>query len=362
MAPASAALVPPEHEPAPGRTEADRKLIAQFASRGGWELGAVLRRSSSATYSGTPALDVFAEEWVVFSLDGELFIHHRDRPLQVDLPVTINTPEREFHPRLVRTHEGGWALLWARGADKRSARCFVAVTTDFLRWETPRRLQFAPAPPDAGLRSVESAGAYDVLPVAGGYVMLLDHGQIRRADDLRSWGPPIQVFDRGAWNGRLTKTGDGRLWAVYQTVSGVREPYEATDRLTGYYVTDGVRYKHMCEIHVAHSLDGIEWREFSKVVLPGQGSGLWAFPLADGRIGIGVQFNSRFMKWFATARSNTLRAIPSSLELMCQSGDASVFASDGRVACLAPMFDHYDTQRTVLLGAGSRRLFEDFQR
>lgn len=362
MAPGPVALQPLDHGPASGPTEADRKLIAQFAGRGGWELGAVLRGSSSATYSGTPALDVFAEEWVVCSLDGELFIHHRDRPLKVELPVAINTPEKEFRPRLVRTHEGSWALIWARGANERSARCFVAVTTDFLRWETPRRMQFAPAPPDAGLRSVALAGDYDVLPVASGYVMLLDNGQIRRSDDLRSWGPPTQVFDPGAWYGCLTKTEDGRLWAVYQTVSDVREPYEATDWLTGYYVTDGKRYKHMCEIHVAYSLDGIEWREFSKVVLPGQGSGLWAFPLADGRIGIGVQFNSRFMKWFATARSNTLRAIPSSLELRCHSAGASVFASDGQVACLVPMFDHYDTHRTVLMGVGSRRLFEDFQR
>ena len=362
MVPATDAMEPTDHEPVSGLTEADRKLIAQFAGRGGWELGAVLRESSAETYSGAPALDVFAEEWVVVCLDGELFIHHRDRPLKVDLPVTINTPEREFNPRLVRTHEGSWALLWARGADKRTARCFVAVTTDFLRWETPRRVQFAPAPPDAGLRSVETAGAYDVAPVTSGYVMLLDQGQIRSSDDLRSWGPPTQVFDPGSWDGRLTKTEDGRLWAVYQTGSDVREPYEAADWLAGYYVTDGERYKHMCEIHVAQSLDGLEWREFAKVVLPGQGSGLWAFPLADGSVGVGVQFNSRFMKWFATTRSNALRAIPSSLELMCQSGDAFVFASDGQVACLAPMFDHYDAQRTVLLAAGSRRLFEDFQR
>jgi len=365
VAPAPAAVAQPDRGPdcgpGPGPTEADGKLIAQLAGRGGWELGAVLRASSSATYSGSPALDVFAEEWVVFSLDGELFLHHRDRALGVDLPVTINTPEREHHPRLVRTHEGGWALLWTRGADERTARCLVAVTSDLLRWETPRSVQLAPASADQRPRPVEPGG-YDVLPVAGGgYVMLLDRGQVRRADELESWGPPLQVFGRDAFDGRLAQTEDGRLWAVYQTPSGVREPYEAADWLTGYYVADGQRYKHMCEIHVAHSLDGVEWREFSKVVLPGQASGLWAFPLADGRIGIAAQFNGRFMKWFATAPSNTLRAIPSSLELMCPSGDAAVFASDGRVACLVPVFDHHDTQRSVLLGVGSRRLFEGFQ-
>ena len=300
---------------------------------------------------------------MVCSLDGELLIHHRDRPLKVDLPVTINTPEREFDPCLVRTHEGAWALLWARGADKRSAQRFVAVTADFLRWEAPRRMRFAPAHPDEDPRSVWSrAGPCDVLPIAGGYLMLLDGGSTRRSDDLRSWEGPTRVFERDAWRSRLTKTDDGRVWAVYQTWSDVREPYTAADWLTGYYVTDGKRYKHMSEIHVARTRDGVEWQEYASVVLPGQGSGLWAFPVSDRAIGIGVQFNSRFMKWFTTSRPETLQAIPSSVELMCQSDDVTVFAGDGLIACLCPVFDHFAAQQTVLMGVGSRRLFEGFQR
>jgi hypothetical protein len=95
------------------------------------------------------------------------------------------------------------------------------------------------------------------------------------------------------------------------------------------------------------------------VTLSGQGSGLWAFALDTGAIGIGVQFNGRFVRWFVASRSGELREIRSSLELPSDSSEAVFRVHDGRVLCLRPVFDYFTEQRSVLLGAGSRRLFQE---
>jgi hypothetical protein len=110
---------------------------------------------------------------------------------------------------------------------------------------------------------------------------------------------------------------------------------------------------------VAATRDGVAWEERGRVALPGQGSALWAFPLPGGAIGIGVQFNSRFIRWFARSRSGGLREVSSSLELQTDSPEAAFFARDGRVLSLRPAFDFFGEQRSVLLGAGSRALFQE---
>ncbi len=350
--------------------EADKKLLEHHAWRGGWELGAVLRESTSRVVAGSAELR--SEDWIASSLDGELLVHHRDLPLRAELPVAINTPQREFDPCLVRTHEHSWALLWSRGNDERSAQRFVALTTDFVRWEAPRRLRFAPPLDRAGPApesTEELEGSTDVCPIPAGYLMLVERGLARHSADLRSWEAPLPVLDEDVWRSCLARTADGRSWAVCVTDSDVREPYTSADWLAGYSVVDGRRYKHMCELRVAASRDGFAWEEGGRAVLSGQSSGLWAFPLAPDvpdageGLGIAVQFNNRFMRWFAVSRSGELREISSShssLELQTDSGDAVFFVRDGRILSLRPVFDYFTEQRTVLLGAGSRRLFEDF--
>ncbi len=352
---AHAVSVNPPVAPATDFEEADRKLLAHYGA--GWEVGAVLRESSARVAAGSTELG--AEDWMVAALDGDLLVHHRERPLRAELPVTINTPQREFDPCLVRTHEHSWALLWSRGNDERSAQRFVAFTKDLLRWETPRRLRFAPPPDRSGRAAEELEGSSDVCRTAARYLMLVEGGLARHSDDLRNWEAPLRIFAQDAWRSCLTRTEDGRLWAVYVADSDALEPYTPADWLAGYFVLDGRRYKHMCAVHVAVSRDGRAWEERGEVTLSGQSSGLWAFPIADGAIGIGVQFNSRFMKWFALSRSGELREIPSSLELPTDSRDVTFFVRDGRILSLRPVFDHFGEQRTVLLGAGSRKLFED---
>jgi hypothetical protein len=189
---------------------------------------------------------------------------------------------------------------------------------------------------------------------------MLVEGFARRSDDLRSWEAPIPIFDEAVWRSALTRTEDGWLWAVCAAHSDALEPYTSADWLAGYSVIDGRRYKHMSELRVAVSRDGSAWQEQGRLAVSGQSSGLWVFPVSGGAIGIGVQFNNRFMKWFALSRSSELQEIPSSLELQTDSSDVIFFVRDERILCLRPVFDFFTEQRTVLLGAGSRRLFEGF--
>jgi hypothetical protein len=113
-----------------------QKLIDRGAA--GWENVALVQDDRAVAYTGTPSLDVYAEDWLVYSMGGDIqILCQRDPQLRIELPITINTREREFDPSLVRTHDGRYALLWARGTGKRNAKRFVAVFPDFLRWETP---------------------------------------------------------------------------------------------------------------------------------------------------------------------------------------------------------------------------------
>jgi TolB-like protein len=340
--------------------EADRKLIEHYAGRFGWELGAVLRASTAPAVADAAGLD--ADGWMVAALDGDLLVLHRDRALRAELPVAINTPEREFDAALVPTPERSWALLWSRGNDEREAERYVARTRDFLRWETPRHLRFAP-PADAtapAVRAGELEGTSDVCALRDGYLMLVERGFARRSGDLRHWDRPLRILERDAWRSALSRTADGWAWAVCLADSEVLEPYTPADRLCGYFVIDGKRYRHTCALRVAASRDGRAWEERGRLTLAGQGSGLWAFPLSGDAIGIGVQFNARFMRWFALSSSGGLREIGSALELQTDSPEAVFFAREGRILSLRPVFDYFGEQRTVLLGAGSRRLFEEF--
>jgi TolB-like protein len=342
--------------PAPDHREADRKLIAHYAGRFGWELGAVLRPSTAPVLVATDELETGG--WMVASLDGDLLVHHRDRPLRAELPVAINTPGREFDAALVRTHEHAWALLWSRGDDARRAERFVASSPDLLRWETPRRLRFAPPAEGTRGNAAELEGSSNVCATTAGYLMLVEPGFARSSEDLRTWGPPARVFDEDAWRSALARTEDGWAWAVCLTDSDALEPYDPTDRWTGYFVIDGKSYKHTGELRVAATRDGRAWEERGRVTLSGQGSGLWAFPLGDAAIGIGVQSNARFMRWFVASRTG-LSEVRSALDLQLDSSAAVFSVHDGWILCLRPVFDHFAEQQSVLLGAGSRRLFEE---
>ena len=350
----------PESGSEPTAPETDLERVVRIAARDGWEVGAVLRPAHAQAYTGAPRLDVFREPWFVCSLDGDLFLHHRERPLEIPLPATINTPDHEARPSLVRTHAGGLALLWSRGRDERSATRFVSFSHDLLSWQPPRVLKFA-GPTDERRRARDRLERSDgIQPTPDGYMMLLEDGDARYSDDLVEWCAPVEIFAGDVQRPSLTATDDGRLWAVYTSVADVLEPYTADDWLCGYYVVDGKRYKHMSTLHVASSRDGNLWTEQATSTFSGQGSGLWCFPLSERSIGIGVQFNGRFMRWFATGRRATLREVRSTLELFCAPQGVRFFAQGGRILSLRPGRDTATEREALVLGVGSRTLYEEF--
>lgn len=204
-----------------------QKLIDRSAA--GWESASVVRQAQTTVYAGDRSLDVYAEDWLVYSMDGDIQIfRRRDLSLKIVIPITINTREQEFAPSLVRTHDGRYALLWARGTSKRNARRFVAFSADLLRWETPQRMVFE-QPPGSISYTYAQAGlperTYNVVPIRRGYAMLLAQGFVRYSEDLRNWGPPQEVIPQDLYRNRLVKTGDGTLWAVYENSSEELRPY-----------------------------------------------------------------------------------------------------------------------------------------
>jgi tetratricopeptide (TPR) repeat protein len=338
-----------------------QKLIDRYAA--GWESTFVVRQPPAVVYAGTPSLDVYAEDWLVYALDGDIRIfHRRDPKLTIDMPITINTGEPEFDPSLVRTHDGRYALLWGRGTSKRHARRFVAFSADLLRWETPQRMVFEEPPGNIGYTYAQAEPperTTNVAAIRQGYAMLLAQGFMRYSADLRHWGPPQKVIPQDLYRNRLVKTRDGILWAVYENSSDERQPYTPDDWLHGYFVVDGTQYRHVTELRVSRSVDGVQWQAAGKVVFPGQPSGLWAFPVSERQIGIAVAFNNLFAKWLTASRSLDLRPIGSELPIMHQAEEAECFVRDASLICIRPVFD-FERQKPMLLATSSRALYRRF--
>jgi len=342
-------------------TPSGRRLIDKYAA--GWESAVVIRPTQAMAYATTPALDVYAEEWLAYAVDGDIRIVHRADPrLTVDLPVAINTREPEMEPSLVRTHDGRYALLWARGPSQRTARRFVALSRDLRQWETPQRLVFQDAPAALPAPHPDPAeGTTNVVPVPRGYLMLLANGFARSSPDLRTWGPPRKILPQNGHRNRLVKTADGTAWAVYETSSDERQPYTHEDWLHGYSVIDGRAYRHVTELRVSRSADGIRWEPAGSLVFPGQPTGLWAFPVSERQIGVALGFNNLFVKWLAAPPFGDLRQIESPHRVLQDAEKVQCFARDGSLVCVRLVLD-IEAQHPVLLATSSRALYERLTR
>lgn len=345
--------------PDPGAVpdRATRRLVEPYAA--GWDDALVVRQT--VPYTGDPTQDGTARDWLVYALDGDLRLVHRGNPqFAIDLPRTINTREAEFDASLLSTHDGRYALLWARGTSRHSARRFVAISDDLRRWETPQRLGFEAVTGDIGYtygRSEPPERTYNVVPMRRGYAMLLAQGLMRYSDDLRHWSRPHQVLPQQLHRNRLVATRDGTVWAVYENPSEALQPYTSDDRLHGYFVVDGKRYRRGTELRVSRSADGRRWQAAGMVVLPGQPSGLWAFPVSPRRLGIAVAFNNRFVQWFTVSRFGDLRRVDTALQVMHEPRQAECFVRDAALVCLRAGFDA-EQQQPVLVATRSRALYE----
>lgn len=356
LSPKSAVRIQPTGpaQPAP----AAQAMMNRYAP--GWSRGYVVRDTETSFYTGEPRLDVYAEDWLVFSMDGDIRIfQQRDPRVEVALPVTINTRAREHDASLVRTHNGGYALLWSRGTSRKNADRFVAFSTDLLQWETPQRLVFE-APSDdtrytyAQLEPLERT--YNVAAVRNGYAMLLAQGLVCLSKDLRHWSSPRKALPQDLDRNRLIKGQDGSVWAVYETSSRELQPYTEDDRLHGYFVTGGKAYRHVTELHVSRSRDGIAWQDAGKVVVAGRPSALWAFPIGDKQIGVAAGFNNVSVRWFAATEGRGLMAMDSRLQLWQQPEETACFVQAETLTCIRPLFDG-DGQRPMLLASSTGTLW-----
>jgi tetratricopeptide (TPR) repeat protein len=336
-----------------------QKMIDRYAA--GWERAYVVRDAQTVVYSGHPRLDVFAEDWLVNSLDGDVRIfRQRDPRVEINLPIAINSREHEFDPSLVRTHDGRYALLWARGTSRNNAIRFVAFSVDLLRWETPQRLVFEEPPGNIGYTYAQAEPlerTFNVVSVRRGYAMLLAQGFVRHSEDLRNWGPPRKAIPQDLAKNRLFKGRDGTVWAVYESSSNELQAYTQDDWLHGYFVIDGKRYRHVTELRVSRTVDGIKWEATGTVVFPGQPSGLWVFALDERQIGIAVGFNNLYVKWLTGSSLGDLRQIDSQLQLqfMHQSEEAECFVRDASLTCIRAVLD-FEKQKPMLLATSTERL------
>jgi hypothetical protein len=227
----------------------------------------------------------------------------------------------------------------------------VAFSPDLQRWDTPQRLIFEEPPTGIGytyaqIEPLERTS--NVVAVGGAYAMLLAQGFLRLSDDLKNWGPPRRVIPQDRARNRLLKGKDGTVWAVYETSSEERQPYTEDDWLHGFFVIDGKRYRHVTELRVSRSVDGIEWHDAGKVVVPGQPGGLWAFTIDEHQIGVAAGFNNVFVKWFTVSPLRGLTPIDSQLQLWQQSEEVEFFVRDTSITCIRPIFD-FEGQAPMLL-------------
>jgi hypothetical protein len=235
----------------------------------------------------------------------------------------------------------------------------VAFSADLRRWDTPQRLVFEP--PTTAVRYTYARAeplerTYNVVAVRRGYAMLLAQGFVRLSDDLRTWSPPSKVIPQDLSGNRLVKGGDGTVWAVYENSSPERQPYTSADSLHGYFVVDGKQYRHLTELRVSRSVDGITWKEAGNVTFPGQPSALWAFAIGDRRIGVAVGFNNLSMRWLEASSSGDLRQVDSELPMSHQFEEAEWYVRDGGTTCVRPVFDP-ERQKPMLLSTGTARIW-----
>jgi hypothetical protein len=193
--------------------------------------------------------------------------------------------------------------------------------------------------------------------------MLLAQGFTRFSTDLRNWAQARKALPQDLYRNRLLKGRDGVLWAVYETSSSQRQPYTAADWLQGFFVTDGKAYRHVTELRVSRSVDGVQWEPAGEIVFPGQPSGLWAFLIDDRHVGIAAGFNNLYLRWFRASSLGALETIEADLQLPNHTdgaSDAAFFIHDEGLTCVRPVFN-VERQQPVLLAVTSERLFTERQ-
>ena len=302
-------VAPPPSRPSGDRKATSRgaKVIAQLRAREGWESGTFQARRAAEVIAGVRR-KAEGIRWQAVEKSGQLEVTAVEDPASTrPLPWSIRSERGEWRPTLLSAVDGGHALLWSRGPRAAPDQFFVARSPDLTHWDEPTRLVLQ----GAGT-SGPGARTDAVLAARQGYVMRLDNGYVRGSHDLIHWDAPRRLFPPVS-DPVMTRTADGRIWAVYSDGAVDEQPYDRADEFIGFYVRGGRRWKRLFDIWATSSLDGREWQQPRKISTYGEPTKLWAFPLTDERLAVVALYNGRFLRWFASSTPESFRAVKGSV-------------------------------------------------
>jgi hypothetical protein len=302
----------------------------------------------------------------VTSVDGDLQLVRRDDPdVHLALPRPIRSEESERAPALVKSHEGGFALFWSRGPEKRPDRFYVASSRDLVNWSEPRELVLAdlddvdPAPDGRtggnDVRAKTRARTRAVFTTRTAYLMVLDDGLIRHSDDLVHWSAPVRALPADARLTRFVQTLDRRVWAIYCTDPETEVLYTHGDGLIGYYVRGGKKYKRLFDVVATSSADGKTWTHPTKIFTHGEPSELWSLPLTERSIALAVLYNGRFLRWAVSTTRDRFEPVDAPIRQLSRRG-ARFFVHRKQVFCTHDIRGRQSPSRTLALR--SRKLYE----
>jgi len=344
--------------------EASRKIIEHETKKDSWDGGIVIRAADTKMYTGKPPLDVYAKDWLVATLNGDIHIFNQHNPkMTIGIPQSINTDNIEFDASLIRTHQGGLALLWTRGQGGKLREYFIALTTDLINWDFPQTLKFDKPAKVSGYHGSNPDRTFNIVDVPGAYLMLLEDGFVRYSKDLRHWEAPKRLFRQTGSRNTVLKTKDGRIWVICAHYS----PQEVSSRsdvdsMSGYSVVNGRIMMHREAITVTTSTDGVHWSPAQRIELGRETSGLWAFPISETQIGIVTQYNNRDLKWFYSSASLLFRSIKSPVTLLLAHKQIHFFINNRQISAAQALPDRHAEHRDVLFirtsSEVSRRLLQ----
>jgi len=113
-------------------------------------------------------------------------------------------------------------------------------------------------------------------------------------------------------------------------------------------------------IKVTSGVDGINWSPEKTIHVDKETSGLWAFPVAYGQIGIAVSYNNFYVKWLVSRTPERFSIIDSSVNLLLETQNIHFFVRDEKIYCVRPVHDFVEEQGVALVMSSKKdykRLF-----
>lgn len=302
----------------------DRATLSDYFTRYHWKEGQVHHEEQSFSYTGEPKMDVYAQEWLVFSNAADIQIRHQANPsMRIDLPPSINSMEDEFNPTLVKTLEGGWALFFTRAVkgQKNITGYFYSTTMDMIHWENPKRMQFEDPDEiwkDLGFNPIPAERTFNIIPLVDKYLMLLEFGFVRYSQDLQNWGKPVKMFDHNgtgyrssllvndrmwhdATRSSIIKSRDESIWVITTFDKKVEPSAESAGAEPWRFWKEGdKKFINSEAIKITSSVDGVNWTKEKLIYVSKyeETLGHWAFPLGRDKMVVVVMdygFNLKFI-------------------------------------------------------------------